>query len=376
MIFRLKTTLILCILLLGSFAPNVLAQYASIGGLVRLQGEHYPAPGVNIVLESESGLRLGAVTKIGGEFLFTRLNPGTYTLQSSFIGFKTRVDTVAVSFGVDRRIEIELDQDTEEMESVEVTAEGSRSRIASAGVRSITPSDLDRVPIPDVSGDLMSSLLTMPGVTSSGDRGGQLFVRGGTPTQNLVMIDGIPVYQPFHILGFYSAFPSDIISYADVYAGGFGAEYGGRLSSVIDVASRNGSKNQYKAGASVAPFLSSIRLEGPFVKEKFSFLASIRESVIDRIAGGLINQELPYRFGDQLFKVHAYLNRTSSASFTLLRSHDEGNLGKRCIGLGCQCHHQVLVPLRRHSISTGHLYPIARLFISTTRTTAFQRIPD
>ncbi len=327
MIFRRTTFWIISALFLGIIAPNLSAQYASIGGLVRLDGEYWPAPGVNVVLSSESGLRLGAVSDSDGEFLFSRLSPGNYVLKSSFVGYKSRIDSLNVVFGDEKRLELTLFGGTEALESVEVFAEGSRNRITSAGVRSITPGDLDRIPTPDVSGDLMSALLTMPGVTSSGDRGGQLFVRGGTPTQNLVMIDGIPVYQPFHILGFYSAFPSDVISYADVYAGGFSAQYGGRLSSVIDVASRNGDKKDFKAGVSMAPFLSSIRLEGPISKGKVSFLASARESVIERLGSGLINQELPYRFGDQLFKAHAYLNQTSSASFTFLRSFDEGNLG-------------------------------------------------
>ena len=84
---------------------------------------------------------------------------------------------------------------------------------------------LERVPMPDVSSDLMAYLLTMPGVVTVGDRGGQLFVRGGTPTQNLVLIDGMRIYQPAHIVGFYSVVPADILAYADVYAGGFGARW-------------------------------------------------------------------------------------------------------------------------------------------------------
>ena len=101
-----------------------------------------------------------------------------------------------------------------------------------------------------------------------------MFIRGGEPTQNLVMLDGMQVFQPFHIVGFFSAFPSDIINTADVYAGGYGGKYGGRLSSVIDITARTGNKRRLVGALTAAPFVSSIRLEGPLLPGKISFLAS------------------------------------------------------------------------------------------------------
>jgi hypothetical protein len=151
-------------------------------------------------------------------------------------------------------------------------------------------------------------------------------VRGGTPTQNLVLLDGMPIFQPFHVVGFYSAFPADLIAYADAYTGGYSARYGGRLSSVIDVHTRNGNKQRLTGAASVAPFLSAVRLEIPFVPERLSILASVRESVIERIAPDLLGQELPYRFGDRFLKLHAFLNRTSSLQLTGLHTFDEGDV--------------------------------------------------
>ncbi|NNF04538.1 MAG: hypothetical protein HKN17_08730, partial [Rhodothermales bacterium] len=137
---------------------------------------------------------------------------------------------------------------------------------------------------------------------------------------------GMPIYQPFHIVGFYSAFPADIISFTDVYAGGFGARYGGRISSVIDINTRNGSKEQVRASASIAPFLSGVQVEFPVVKGESSLMLSVRESIIDRVSNPLLGEELPFRFGDRFLKFHANLNQTSSFSFTGLRSYDEGNI--------------------------------------------------
>src|SRR5690606_2971084 len=119
--------------------------------------------------------------------------------------------------------------------------------------------------VPAGSGDLASYLQTLPGVTTTGDRGGQLFVRGGTAAENLVLVDGIPIYQPFHILGFFSVFPEDLVSSVDFYAGGFGARYSGRTSSVLDVGLREGNANTTRAVGTASPFLAEVMVEGPVV---------------------------------------------------------------------------------------------------------------
>ena len=217
----------------------------------------------------------------------------------------------------------------DEAEMAEVVVESQRAAgagVGMVGLETIRPSALARIPMPSVSADLAAYLQMMPGVVTTGDRGGHLFVRGGTPTQNLVLIDGIPVFQPFHIVGFYSAFPADIIAHADVHAGGFGARYGGRLSSVIDISTRNGNKKRVVGAASLAPFLGSVRIEVPLLPERVSLMASVRESVIERVSPDVLGQDLPYRFGDRFVKLHAFLSRTSSLSLTGLSTHDAGDV--------------------------------------------------
>ena len=140
----------------------------------------------------------------------------------------------------------------------------------SAGLQTIRPADIANIPTPDVSGDLVSYIQTIPGVVSSGDQGGQLFIRGGEPSQNMVLLDGMLIYQPFHLIGFYSAFPSDILNSTDVYAGGFGARFGGKLSSVIDIAARSGSKRRFGGTVSLAPFVSGVLFEGPLARDRAS----------------------------------------------------------------------------------------------------------
>lgn len=314
---------------LGLFclAPTARAQFAVVEGRVVEAAGGQVLPGVNVVLEAADGTRRGTATEADGRFHFGRLPPGRYVFTASFVGYTAFTDTLTLAFGDRRTLAVRLAADLDELEEVVVaTARETPGGFEGAGYAQVRPARLARVPQPDVSPDLMGYLLTLPGVVTTGDRGGQLFIRGGTPTQNLVMVDGMRLYQPFHIIGFYSIFPADVLAYADLYAGGFGARYGGRISSVIDVAMRNGSKDKVMGAVSVAPFLSGLRLEGPLVPGKVSFLASVRASAIARVAPVVLGRDLPYHFGDVFLKTHAYLSKTSSFSATALRTFDRGNV--------------------------------------------------
>ncbi|NNE69841.1 MAG: TonB-dependent receptor [Rhodothermales bacterium] len=323
---RLQVFLLVAVIAAG-FPIGVSAQLASVRGTITEAGGGAPLPGASVVLEEDGGGRRGTLTDAAGEFLLTRLRPGTYYLTISFVGFATRTDTLSLGFDEEVVFDASLQESEEVLDEVVVEETRETEGRSTAGLEVVRPSALARVPMPDVSYDLAGYLLTLPGFVSPGDRGGQLYVRGGTSTQNLVLVDGIPIFQPFHIVGFYSAFPADIISFADVYAGGFGARYGGRISSVVDVTTANGSKERVEGAFSMAPFVSGVRVSLPVEIGKVSLTGSIRESVIEHIAPELLGQELPYRFGDRFLKLHAFLNQTSSLSITGLRTFDQGNLG-------------------------------------------------
>ncbi|TDI69074.1 MAG: TonB-dependent receptor [Bacteroidetes bacterium] len=324
----LGTMVLLQAVLLGLSVDDttVLAQRASVSGLVTSADSGDLMVGATIVLDGLDGERRAVATGIEGLFRFSRVRPGTHVLTVSFVGFTPWVDTLQVAPATDQFLEIELIEDETELGELVVETVRTAADRYIAGLETITPSALSRIPMPDVTYDLAGYLLTLPGFVSAGDRGGQLFVRGGTPTQNLVLLDGIPIYQPFHIVGFYSAFPADIISYADVYAGGFGARYGGRISSVIDIVSVNGNKKKVTGAATIAPFVTSLRVELPISKDAVSLTVSWRESVIEKVAPHLLGQELPFHFGDLFVKLHGYMTPTSSVSFTGLRTFDEGNV--------------------------------------------------
>ena len=150
-------------------------------------------------------------------------------------------------------------------------------------------------------------------------------MRGGTPTQNLVLVDGLPIVKPFHISGMFSAFPEDIVKSADVYAGGYSAAYMGALSSVIDVSLRSGDKERYRGSASLSPFIATARVEGPLTKNRSSFIGVVRHSIIEQTAPSIIGEDVPLQFYDMTGRLSLQADRTA-CSLTGLRTYDRGRL--------------------------------------------------
>jgi len=288
----------------------------------------HPLSGTNVVIQhlDDSSFQRGAATDRDGLYLIPRLPPGRYALRASFIGYAPFADTLSLRAGETRSVHIRLSPQEAALEEVVVESERQGVADLTAGQQTIQPAEIERIPTPDVGGDLATYLSTLPSVVTTADRGGQLFIRGGEPSQNLVLLDGMTLYQPFHLLGFYSAFPSEIINHTDLYAGGFGAQYGGRLSSVIDVSARAGNKKNVAGGATLSPFMSSVHLEGPIVPGRASFLASGRQSMLEQGIDRVLDQSLPFVFGDAFAKIHAIPTSNSRVAVSALRTYDRGTL--------------------------------------------------
>ncbi|MYF63533.1 MAG: TonB-dependent receptor plug domain-containing protein, partial [Rhodothermaceae bacterium] len=319
---------VLLLLTLSAWTGTAIGQTASIRGFVTDADDREALVGVNVVLESDTGGLRGGVTDGDGIYNLTRIPAGTYVLRFSFVGYTAWSDTLVFRTGQRLNLNIALQASSEMMEEaiVEAESETGAARIT-AGLQTVSPKDMDLLPTPDVSGDLASFLTTLPGVVTLGDRGGQYYIRGGEPSHNMTLIDGMYVYQPYHILGFYSAFSSDIIHQADVHTAGYGAPFTGRISSVIDIKSRNGDKRNYTGAASIAPFVSSAQIEGPLIYNRVSFMASARQSVVKQIAQHYITQETPYTFGDAFLKVHGQISSNSQLSISAIYTNDRGNIG-------------------------------------------------
>jgi hypothetical protein len=319
-----RLALVLAALLLPGPA---LAQTGTVRGFVTEARSEGPLQGANVSLLVPGGETRGTVTDGDGYFRIPAVPAGEQRIVVTYIGFRSYNETIRVPDGETITLRVVLEESAEVMEEVVIEAEGGSGVAAvTAGLQAIRPRDVARVPIHGASGDLAAYVQSVPGVVLPGDRGGRFHIRGGSDDQNLVLVEGIPIYGAFHILSLYSAFPDEVIDQADFYTAGFGARYGERLSSVLDVRTRNGNKQAFGGSASLSPFLSGVRLEGPIIPGRASVLLSGRRSLVGDLMPSVLGQNMPYRFGDGFGKVHAFLGSGNSLSVFGLLSDDEGQI--------------------------------------------------
>lgn len=315
--------------LLSALAPQARAQQgeqrALVRGFVRVESTGRSLQGANVVLRDTAGtIQAAAATNGDGFYQIAQIDPGRYRLAVSFVGYRTHRDTLVLAPGARQTVSVSLNAVPQALEGV--TVEGRHPvREAEAGLQQIRTLDIEEIPTPGPGSDLSSYLRGQPSVTTIGDRGGRLYVRGGTPSQNLILVDGLLLYKPFHIIGLYSAFPGDLVSSADFYAGGFGGEYAGRISSVLDVHLRPGNTEAYGGSVGAGPFLSSLQVEGPILSGTSSFLIHTRRSLIESSGPTLLGQDAPYEFYDITAKGHVQ-SESSQCSFVGIRTYDRGRI--------------------------------------------------
>jgi hypothetical protein len=326
--FSYPVVFILLLYLLTISIPKTgLAQTAAIQGIITDRTTGNFLEGANISLEELDADRppRGMATDQNGFYQISTLAPGRWALRISYIGYIAYEDTLELSTGESRTISVALEQDEELMEEVVVAPTGGAARLE-AGRQRIASRDIQRVPVPGGTGDLASYLQALPGVVSMGDRGGQLYIRGGTPTENMVLVDGTMIYQPFHILGFFSVFPADLVNEVDFYAGGFGPRYNGRMSSVLDVKMRAGDRYNPGGSVTVSPFLGEVLVESPLGSDRASVIASVRRSLIEESSPWFMDTQQNIRFESQFLKLNHFGVSDSRCSAMILRTYDRGQL--------------------------------------------------
>lgn len=316
--------LAICCLLVWSVAAMAQPSDGTLRVIVTSAEDGRPLPGANVVLSAlRSEASYAGATDLDGYVQLTGIEPGRYRLAISFVGFETRRDTLTLQ-AERRTYTAALPVQEQTLDEVRVEAERGAAR-REAGLQTVGAADLERIPTPGATGDLASYLQTLPGVVSAGDRGGQLYIRGGTPSQNLVLVDGLPIVKPFHISSLYSAFPQDIVRNVDVYAGGFSAEYMGATSSAIDVTLRRGNMQTFVGSASASPFIASTRIEGPIVRGRHSFLAVARHSIIEQTADPLFGRAVPLRFHDVTGR-YSLQSESATCNITAMHTNDRGRI--------------------------------------------------
>lgn len=255
------------------------------------------------------GTSYGAMTESSGNFIMDKIPNGTYVLVVNFLGYDTYRDTIEVQGRtVIKRYMIQPSKVS--LDEVQVSGAADRQiQETRSAVISITPKEISKMPAIGGQPDFAQYLQVLPGVISTGDQGGQLYVRGGTPIQNMLLLDGMIVFNPFHSIGLFSVFDMDIMSSADIYTGGFGAEFGGRISSVMNIKTRDGNKKRISGKIDLSNIGAQVLLEGPIVKLKddrktsLSFILSGKGSYLAQAAKVFypyVKNEsgLPYNFMD------------------------------------------------------------------------------
>jgi len=331
---RLFWSLVSIFLLLSVFSSNLYSQDQEgvIRGFVYEKETGEPVIYTNVYLYKTS---YGAATDVNGYFAISKIPAGTYTLMVTYLGFDTLQMEVSVRDNEIITKQLYLEKGTYTLEQVQVSAEWQEARTETqTSIIKITPKQIKQLPSIGGQPDLAQYLQVLPGVIFTGDQGGQLYIRGGSPIQNKVILDGMVIYNPFHSIGLFSVFDTDILRNADVYTGGFGAEYGGRVSSVMDITTRDGNKSRFSGKAGLSTFGANAMIEGPIKKQKdqggsSSFILSFKNSYLEessQIFYKYIDEDgLPFNYTDIYGKISLLGANGSKINFYGFSFNDQVN---------------------------------------------------
>lgn len=290
------------------------AQTGTIKGFIYDKSDGEPMIFTNVLLE---GTRFVVQTDVDGYFTFSQVPAGTYTLFTTVLGYDTARTSVTVAANEIVTKKLFLSSRALALQGVEISARKSARRTETQiGTTTITPKEINLLPSAGGETDVTQYLQVVPGVIFTGDQGGQLYIRGGSPVQTGILLDGITIYNPFHSIGLYSVFETDAIRNVDVQSAAYNAQYGNRTSAIVDIRTKDGNKNRLAGKLSASPMMARGMLEGPLSKAKYdggassTFLISAKHSYLNQTSktlyGGLGNipdQGLPYQFTDLYGKV-------------------------------------------------------------------------
>jgi len=311
-----------------------IAQTATVRGFVYMGETGEPAIFINVLL---AGTTYGTSTDDNGYFSISRIPLGNYTLIATSMGFDSA--KAEISLTRDNQIldqKLYVNESSVKLDEVTISAEKQEAQsTVRMSVAKLTPKEIKMMPSIGGDPDLAQYLQVLPGVVFTGDQGGQLYIRGGSPIQNKVILDGMTIYNPFHSIGLFSTFDTDILRTADVYTGGFGAEYGGRISSIMDIKTKDGNKHRLAGKVSATTFGSKVLLEGPISKPKVrgggskTFIFSGKTSYLDQTSKSLYEYAdsagLPYSFTDIYGKVSLNGSNGSKVNFFGFNFKDKVN---------------------------------------------------
>jgi hypothetical protein len=234
--------------------------------------------GVNVFVKELPDI--GVATNVYGFYSLT-IPEGSYTIVYRYVGYQ--VIEKKVDLKENQKINLELSPDSEILVEVVINAEKEDANIKSNEVSTIKfdPKDIETIPVLFGEKDILKTVSLLPGVKSAGEGQSGFYVRGGGADQNLILLDEAPVYNASHLLGFFSVFNSDALKDINLIKGGMPAEYGGRVSSVMDIKMKEGNSKKLSVSGGVGLISSKLTIEAPIVKDKGSFIISARRTYAD-----------------------------------------------------------------------------------------------
>ncbi|MBL7774948.1 MAG: TonB-dependent receptor, partial [Saprospiraceae bacterium] len=256
------------------------------------------------------GAGMGTATDINGFFSIANAPVGQYQLKVSYLGYNDFSTMVQIASEAIVYQTVYLQESGTNLDEIVISGkkEQARSEVQVSKL-TVTPKQIRALPSTGGQADIAQYLTVLPGVIFTGDQGGQLYIRGGSPVQNRILLDGMTIYNPFHSIGFFSVFETELIRNVDVLTGGFNADYGGRISAIVDVKTREGNRKRLAGLVSASPFQAKAMIEGPIIPLKedggasISFVLTGKQALIDQTASSLykyVNDSsgIPFNYRD------------------------------------------------------------------------------
>lgn len=312
-ILKVMKRLILGIYIILSSIVLGQSQTGSVRGNIYEKESGNPVIYCTVQLE---GTKFGTTTDLDGFFVLPNVPVGEYKLLATYIGYDTASTAIRIKVSSVIYQSLTLSESAVNLGEISISASREQSR-TTVNISQISVSQKQIKALPSVGGeaDIVQYLQVIPGIISTGDQGGQIYIRGGAPVQNKILLDGLNIFNPFHSIGFYSVFETELIKNVDVLTGGFGAEYGGRISAIVDIRTREGNKARTSGFVSGGPFMMKGLIEGPIKKFKeggssVSYVFTAKKSLIDITSKSLYNYAanndsigLPFTFQDYYGKL-------------------------------------------------------------------------
>ncbi|MFZ1731049.1 MAG: TonB-dependent receptor [Bacteroidota bacterium] len=295
------------------FLPSLLSAQGVISGTVQEAGSGEAVIGANVLLV---GTGKGAATNRYGYFAIAGLDPGTYTLRISAVGYLTDDRTLTITNSDEIRQLIALKPSVIELGEVSIEADRQQNEARRISSVDIPIEQILRLPSLGGEVDLFRALQLLPGVQEASELSSGLYIRGGSPDQNLVLLDRMVLYNPSHLGGFLSTFNSDAINNVTLIKGAMPAEYGGRLSSVIDVTMREGGQDKIRGAGGISMIDSRLTIDGP-INEDITFMLSGRRVYLDWLVDLMTDEAaLNYYFYDFVAKSNMRLGENDRLFFS------------------------------------------------------------